>query len=143
MSGMRRVVLDSSVLVAALRSRRGASFALLEGLRAGQFEIAVSVPLVLEYEAVLLRHALELGLLPGEATGIVDYLCAIGHRQDIHFLWRPALNDPGDEFILELGVAAECAVIVTHNVRDFSGAHSFNIRVLTPAEFLRRLREEP
>ena len=138
-----RVVLDSSVLVAALRSRRGASFALVQALRAGQFEIAVSVPLVLEYEAVLLRHASELGLLPGEAIGIVDYLCAIGHRQEIHFLWRPALNDPADEFILELAVAAQCDAVVTHNVRDFSSAQPCNVRVRTPAGFLRRLREEP
>lgn len=137
-----RVVLDSSVLVAALRSRRGASFALLQALRAGQFEIAVSVPLVLEYEAVLLRHAKELGLLPSEAIGVVDYLCAIGHRQEIHFLWRPTLNDPGDEFVLELAVAAQGASVVTHNVRDFGGAESFNIRVLTPAEFLQILRED-
>jgi predicted nucleic acid-binding protein len=97
----------------------------------------------LEYEAVLLRHASELGLLPGEAIGIVDYLCAIGHRQEIHFLWRPALNDPADEFILELAVAAQSDAVVTHNVRDFSGAQPFNVRVLTPAGFLRRLREEP
>jgi putative PIN family toxin of toxin-antitoxin system len=137
-----RVVLDSSVLVAALRSRRGASFALLESLRAGQFEIAVSVPLVLEYEAVLLRHSGELGLSTADAVGVVDFLCAVGHRQEIHFLWRPALNDPRDEFILELAVAAQCASIVTHNVRHFSGARTFNIQVVTPAEFLRVPRED-
>jgi len=137
-----RVVLDSNVLVAALRSRRGASFAVLEALRAGQFEIALSVPLVLEYEAVLLRHARELGLLPGEAVGVVDYLCAVGRWQEIHYLWRPRLTDPGDEFVLELAVAAECRSVVTHNVRDFTQAHMFNIQVLTPAEFLRALRED-
>lgn len=135
-----RVVLDSSVLVSALRSR-GASFRILELLRVERFETAVSVPLALEYEATLVHHSNELGLFVGEAAGLVDYLCAVGHRQAIHFLWRPALNDPSDEFILELAVAAQCAAIVTHNVRDFGGAESFDIVVLTPGEFLRSFQE--
>jgi putative PIN family toxin of toxin-antitoxin system len=136
-----RVVLDSSVLVAALRSRRGASFRLLELLRAKRFEIAMSVPLALEYEATLVRHSRELGLSVSEATGLVDYLCGAAHLQEIHFLWRPALNDPKDEFILELAVAGQCAAIVTHNVRDFGGAKSFDVAVLTPGEFLRSVQE--
>jgi putative PIN family toxin of toxin-antitoxin system len=135
------VVLDSSVFVAALRSRRGASFRVLTLLRSGRFEIAVSVPLVLEYEGVLRRHARELGLRARDATDIVDYLCSIGHRQEIHFLWRPTLSDPRDEFVLELAVAARCDAIVTHNLRDFSGAQPFGIRVVTPATFLRSIEE--
>ena len=137
------VVLDSSVLVAALRSRQGASFRVVTLLRSGRFEIAVSVPLVLEYEAVLRRHARELGLQSRDATGLVDYLCNIGHRQEIHFLWRPALRDPRDEFVLELAVAARCDAIVTHNLRDFSGAQPFGIRVVTPATFLHSIEEAP
>jgi putative PIN family toxin of toxin-antitoxin system len=133
------VVLDTSVVVAALRSRRGASFELLRLLRAGKFSIAVSVPLVLEYEAVLLRHARELSLRPQEATGLLDYLCSVGHRQEIYFLWRPTLTDPRDEFILELAVAAGCQAIVTHNTRDFENARGFGIDILTPAAFLGRL----
>ncbi len=136
------MVLDSSVLVAALRSRRGASFRLLELLRAGRFEIAVSVPLVLEYEAVLVRYAADLGLTREEAIGVVDYLCSVAHCQDIHFLWRPALTDPHDEFILELGVAARCQAIVTHNVRDFKGARDFEPVVLTPKTFLEMVEVE-
>jgi predicted nucleic acid-binding protein len=136
-----RVVLDSSVLVAALRSRRDASFRVLELLRAKRFEIALSVPLALEHEATLVRHSRELSLSISEATGLVDYLCSAGQLQEIHFLWRPALSDPADEFILELAVAGQCAAIVTHNVRDFGGAKSFDIAVLTPGEFLRSLQE--
>ena len=136
---MRRVVLDSSVLVAGFRSRRGASFRLLELLRAERFEIAMSVPLALEYEVVLVRHARELNLKRADAEGLVDYLCHAAHRQEIHFLWRPALTDPRDEFILELAVAAGCDAIVTHNARDFAGASSFRPRVLAPAKFLAQL----
>lgn len=136
---MVRVVLDSSVLVAALRSRRGASFELLRRLRDGRFAIAVSVPLALEYEAVLVRHAAELRLAESDAVGLVDYLCAVGTHHDIHFLWRPTLSDPRDEFVLELAVAAGCVTIVTFNVRDFAGADRFGIEIVTPAAFLARM----
>ena len=136
-----RVVLDSNVLVSALRSRRGASFQLLRRLRAGQFDVAISVPLVLEYEAVLLRHAKEVGLSRDEAVGLVDYFCHVGYRQAIHFLWRPTLSDPKDEFLLELAVAAGCDAIVTHNVRDFAGANRFGVTIVTPSDFLAALEE--
>jgi predicted nucleic acid-binding protein len=135
------VVLDTSVLVAALRSRVGASFELLRLLRARRFEIALSVPLALEYEAVLVRHASDLGLRRAEAEGLVDYLCGVARHQEIHFLWRPSLPDPHDEFILELAVAAGCNAIVTHNVRDFAGARRLGMRVLTPSVFLKYLEK--
>jgi predicted nucleic acid-binding protein len=88
---------------------------------------------------VLLRHAQELGFSSAEAVGLVDYLCGLAHKQPIHFLWRPALRDPGDEFVLELAVAE---AIVTHNRQDFRGATRFGIPVITPADFLARLEEE-
>lgn len=135
-------MLDSNVLVAGFRSRNGASFRLLQLLRAGRFQIAISVPLALEYEAELVRHAGLLGWRRQDAVGLVDYLCRIAHRQEIHFLWRPALTDPKDEFVLELAVAAECDALVTHNVRDFGGASSFVPRVLTPFECLQILEEQ-
>ena len=137
-----RVVLDSNVLVSALRSRRGASFQIVKLLRAGRFEVALSVPLALEYEAVLLRHARQLGLARNEADGLVDYLCDVGYRQAIHFLWRPALTDPRDEFILELAVAANCNAIVTHNVRDFAGASRFDVQIIRPGDFLAALEAD-
>lgn len=136
-----RVVLDTSVLVAALQSRRGASFRLIELLRAGAFEIALSVPLAVEYEAVLMKHAVSLGLRRSEVTTIVDYLCAVGKRQPIHFLWRPLLRDPDDEFVLEVAVAAGCQHIVTHNVRDFVGAERLGVSILRPSQFLRQVEE--
>lgn len=136
-----RAILDSSVLVAALRSRQGASFRLIELLRTGVFEIAVSVPLVIEYEAVLTRHAASLGLRRTEVSALVDYFCAVGKRQSIHFLWRPLLRDPDDEFVLEAAVAANCQYIVTHNVRDFAGAERFGVSVVRPGQFLRQLEE--
>jgi putative PIN family toxin of toxin-antitoxin system len=134
-----RVVLDTSVLVAAWKSSMGASFALLAFLDAGDFEIALSVPLVVEYEAVLTRH-LSADLSAHDVGILLDQLCVLAKKQDIFFLWRPFLRDPDDDMVLELAVAAECDAIVTHNVRDFARADTLNVRVLSPAAFLRLLR---
>ena len=139
MAELVTVVLDTNVLEAALRSRRGASFAVLSLVGTGRFEIAVSVPLVLEYEEVLLRQATETGRTEARVRDLLDYLCAVGKRQLIFFRWRPELLDPSDDMLLELAVAAGCAVIVTHNRRHFRGVDRFGIRVLSPAAFLREL----
>lgn len=132
------VVLDTSVLVAGWRSRRGASFALLEHLRDGSFEVALSVPLVLEYEAVLLRH-LTAGRRKADVEALVDYLCFVGQKQSIYFLWRPLLRDANDDMVAEAAIASRATAIVTHNLGDFDAVVRFGVRVLTPAQFLLQL----
>jgi predicted nucleic acid-binding protein len=139
---MSRVVLDTSVLVAAVRSRRGASFELIARLGTGAFDVAVSVSLVLEYEGVLLRHLAASSLDEKDVRVLIDYICDVAIRQEIFFLWRPYLRDPGDDLILELAVAAGCDAIVTHNVRDFGGAEKLGVRIVTPKQFLQELRGE-
>jgi putative PIN family toxin of toxin-antitoxin system len=134
------VVLDTSVLVAALRSRRGASFFLLSQVGTGTFDVAVSVPLVLEYEDVLTRDLSEVGFTEENVRDIIDYICSVAVRQQIFFLWRPASRDPGDDMVLELAVAANCEAIITHNVRDFDRARLFGLRVLSPGAFVNELR---
>lgn len=136
---MLRVVLDTNVIVSALRSRRGASFALLEHLEHGDFEAAVSVPLVLEYEDVLLRKSIAVPFTAEDVRDFLDGLCTVAHRQPIFFLWRPLLPDPKGDMVAELAVAAECEAIVTHNTRDFAGLHVFNVKVVTPAQLLHQL----
>ena len=132
------VVLDTSVLVAGWRSRSGASFALLEHLRDGSFDIAVSVPLVLEYEGVLLRH-LTASQRKADVLALVDYLCSVAHQQPIFFLWRPLLRDADDDMVAEVAVASGASAIVTHNVRDFDAVTRFGVHVLAPAQFLLQL----
>ena len=137
--GVLRVVIDTNVLVAAIRSQRGSSFALLSQVDTGAFEIAVSVSLVLEYESVLLRHTSESAMNERDIRDIIDFVCESAIWQEIFFLWRPYLRDANDDLILELAFAAGCDAIVTHNVRDFSGADRLGIRVVTPARFLREI----
>jgi putative PIN family toxin of toxin-antitoxin system len=134
-----RVIVDTSVLVAGLRSQRGAAFRLLTEVGKTGFEIALSVPLVLEYEEVLLRHANKMGLAADDIDALLDYFCRVAHLQRIFFLWRPLLPDPKDDLVLEVAVAAECEAIVTYNVRHFAGAERFGIQVLEPGPFLRSI----
>jgi predicted nucleic acid-binding protein len=137
---MSLVVLDTSVLVAAVRSRRGASFELIARLGTGAFDVAVSVSLVLEYESALLRQLPSSPLNETDVQTLIDYVCDVAVRQEIFFLWRPYLRDPGDDLVLELAAAAGCEAIVTHNVRDFGGAERLGVRIVTPGQFLRELR---
>ncbi|VEN74060.1 conserved hypothetical protein [Candidatus Desulfarcum epimagneticum] len=130
-----KIVIDTNVLVAALRSRRVASFKLVSILPNDKFSISISVPLVLEYEDALKR--LELHDVTEQDIGdFVDYLCEIGHHEEIFFLWRPFLSDPHDDHVLEVAVAAGCDAIITYNKRDFRGVGRFGLRVLDPRELL-------
>lgn len=137
-----RVILDTDVLVAALRSRSGASNALLRALADGGIEVAVSVPIMLEYEAVLTRpeHLAASGLTRERMSAFLDGLARLVVPVVPHFLWRPQLKDPNDEMILDAAVASGAAAIVTFNRRDFGQAAArLGIEVLTPADLLERL----
>jgi len=138
------VVLDTCVLSAALRSRRGASYLLLSLVgRSREFRIHLSVPLALEYEEVGKRQLTENGLTAADVEAVVDYLCAVAVKHEIFFLWRPTLRDADDDQVLELAVEASCSAIITFNKRDFVGAEKFGRRVLSPQEFLREIGELP
>lgn len=101
----------------------------------------ISVPLILEYEAVGKRQAQLLKIPEATVEAILRAFCFFGRETDIHFRLRPFLPDPSDEFLLELAVAGRADAIVTHNVRHFAGVERFGIRVLTPREFLRTIEE--
>jgi putative PIN family toxin of toxin-antitoxin system len=138
---IRRVVLDTNVLVAASRSKRGASAKLLSLVGTGRFEICLSVPVVLEYEEAVMRHLDEGSRERHYWNDILDFLCRVGRRQDVFFLWRPFLRDPKDDMVLELAVAGGCRSIVTYNQRDFVGSERLGIALVTPKEFLAELGE--
>ena len=125
----------------ALRSRNSASFKLMSLIGDSKFEFYLSVPLVLEYEAVAKRMSRSIGLTHQDIDDVIDYMCTIGKHRKVHFLWRPNLKDPGDDFILELAFESGCKYIVTHNIRDFSGSEKFGVNVITPQELLRATGE--
>jgi putative PIN family toxin of toxin-antitoxin system len=132
---MIEVVLDTNVLVAAVRSSLGASHRLLQTLEHGRWRPVISPALALEYEAVLKRGAAGTALGSEEIDDLVEYLCSRARLVQIYFKWRPALRDPNDDRILEVAVRTQSAV-VTFNTKDFADAGRFGVEVLRPHEML-------
>ncbi len=112
---------------------------MLRALEEEQFELAVSVPLVLEYESVLSAHLDRTIFSDEDIRDFVDYLCHVGRPTEIYYLWRPILRDPFDDHVLEVAVASESRYIVSYNKKDFKEAGTFGIEVLGPFEFLKKL----
>jgi putative PIN family toxin of toxin-antitoxin system len=135
------IVIDTNVVIAALRSKKGASFKLLSLVGTKRFITHDSVALVLEYEDVIQRYRVELGLSQDDVSDLVDSLCALAKHHKIYFLWRPSLHDANDELILELAVSAQCDYIVTYNLSDFKGVEKFGVKAVTPGAFLRIIGE--
>ena len=138
-----KVAFDTDVIIAAQRSRFGASHALLRALHAGQLSAVASVPMMLEYEAVLMRpeQRQATGMSVQDIHDFLDELAALLIPVTSWFLWRPRLRDPDDEMVLDAAINGGAEAIVTFNVRDFlPGAAVFNLRILTPAETLLEFR---
>ena len=139
-----RCVLDTDVVVAAMRSPRGASAALLLAALDSRIELAANVALVLEYESVCLRdeHLLASGLTAPAARQFVDGVAALLHPVTSHFIWRPQLKDPGDEMVLEAAVNGMADAIVTFNQRDYGPAPlRFGVETLLPRDVLVALQK--
>lgn len=138
-----QIVVDTNVLVAALRSQRGASYKLLTMLNDARWQVNLSTPLVLEYEEVLKRPDTPAGLSHTAIDILLDGICSIARRHDIFYLWRPLAKDPEDDFLLELAVRAQADFVITYNTGDLLAATRFGIALVTPKEFLQRIGELP
>ena len=139
-----RIVLDTSVLVAAARSRNGASYQLVSMLPTPRFGFALTIALYTEWQAVLSRpEHIPTGVSVDGVLGYLRYLLSLAHHQDVHFLWRPFLHDPNDDMVLECAVGSGSQYIVTHNVKDFRRAPELKVQAITPADFLTLLRSCP
>jgi putative PIN family toxin of toxin-antitoxin system len=134
------VVIDTNVIVAALRSNRGASHQVLLSLGEDAYRMCVSVALLMEYEAAAMRLTRTTPLRRQDIDAILDYVCSEARHCKVHFLWRPCLRDPNDDMVLELAVSSGARYIITHNTRDFAGTERFGIEALTPREFLPMIR---
>jgi putative PIN family toxin of toxin-antitoxin system len=140
-----RAVLDTSVIVAALRSRRGASNRLVELVALERLRPLVTTALFLEYEEVLQRpeHRLATGMSAEDVEGFLAAFASAAEGVQVNFRWRPQLKDSRDEFVLEAAVNGNADALVTHNVRDFrSAAQLFSLRLLLPRELLKELEHE-
>jgi len=131
-----KVVIDTNVLFTSLRSSRGASYKLVSLLPSNRFSIAISVPLIIQYEDVLRRGKLRASISEKDISDFIDFFCYVGDHQEIFFLWRPFLPDPSDDLVLEVAVAGGCDVIITYNKRHFKNVEKFGLRILDPKEFL-------
>ena len=135
-----RIVLDTNVLYAGLYSASGKSYQLLRASAERRVRIALSSPLLFEYEDVLKRNQAVLNLSDAEVEQVLDNLCALADFQAIYFLWRPCLPDASDDMVLELAVAAQVPRIVSFNAKDFGPASRFGIEVVSPKIMLEDLQ---
>jgi putative PIN family toxin of toxin-antitoxin system len=138
-----RIVLDTDVVIAAMRSPSGASAALLMAVRRGEIRMLANVALALEYEATCRRaeHGVAAGLSPAQVGVFIDAVIALAEPVETHFLWRPQLRDPGDELVLEAAVNGQANAIVTFNQKDFGEIPmKFSVEVLAPVDALRRIK---
>jgi putative PIN family toxin of toxin-antitoxin system len=143
-AGDMRLVLDTNVVLTAIRSRAGASAELIRRVRLGQARMLASVPLFVEYEAVLTRreHGEAAGLSESEIGIVLDGLAALIEPVDIFFLWRPQLRDENDDMVLEAAANGRADAIVTYNERHFATAAArFGLQLVKPAQILERLRK--
>lgn len=131
-----RAVIDTNVLVAVLRSSSGASHEVLLAADRGEFEVALSVPLLAEYDDVCHRPGSGI-LIPASAINdVINRIAQFARQQTIHYLWRGILPDPKDDMVLEVAVAAGGTHLVTFNCKHLKQASEFGIAVVTPSEFL-------
>ena len=134
---MINIVIDTNVLLSAMFSNRGASYKLLSMIDSEKFVVNISTTLLYEYEEILTLKS-KLGIK--YVDSILDYICLIGKKNSIFYLWRPRLKDVGDDFLLELAVKSS-SIIITLNSKDFEPASEFGIEVMTPKEFLQHIGE--
>jgi predicted nucleic acid-binding protein len=139
-----RYLFDTNVLVAAFRSSLGTSFALLQRVLHGELPLVVHPKLIYEYRDVLCRPEMlgASGITVQEAEVVLAQLVAKATEIDVRYLWRPNLHDEGDNFILEIAVAAWPCTIVTHNITDFQRAELRfpHIVLITPGQLMKSLQ---
>ncbi len=135
------IVIDTNVILSALQSNKGKSFELISKISEDVFDFAISVPLILEYEAVLKNKLDRTIFTDSDIEDFINYLCKVGIKTKLFYLWRPYLKDPFDDHVLEVTIQSNASTIVTYNKRDFKEAENLGIKILTPKEFLEILQE--
>lgn len=136
-------MIDTNVLVAGLRSNRGASYKLLTILNDARWQVNISTTLIFEYEEILKRSSLELCLSFPDIDAIIRGICSISNQRQIFYVWRPSSTDPDHDFLINLAVKAQAEFLVTYNQRNLKSAERFGIKVVSPKQFLQFIGEIP
>jgi putative PIN family toxin of toxin-antitoxin system len=139
---MYQVVIDTNILVAAMRSKNGASHRLLSLLGDGRWRPNLTVAIALEYEAVLKRDCQRFGLTESDIDDLLDGICSEAGLHRLYFLWRPVAADPDDDLVMEAAIASHSDFVITFNKRDFPESGRFGIECLNPREFLIMLERQ-
>ncbi|RLA06187.1 MAG: putative toxin-antitoxin system toxin component, PIN family [Gammaproteobacteria bacterium] len=134
-----KIVIDTNVIISGLHSSSGKSYELLQIIDDKNIRLSISIPLILEYEEVLLRKKKDFGFNKQDIDNFLDYFCKIANQQRIFYLWRSYLKDLKDDMVLELAFESQSDYIITYNIKDFKGIEKFGIQVITPYEFLKKL----
>jgi putative PIN family toxin of toxin-antitoxin system len=136
---LQKIVIDTNIVISAMLSNKGVAFKLISLIGKQKFKYVLSVPLVMEYEDVLNRKDAKIRLSQDAINNILDRLCYHAGLRDIFYLWRPFLNDPKDDLVLELAVESNCNSIVTYNLKDFENINKFGLKAITPKTFLKEI----
>jgi len=140
------LTLDTNILYQALLSTTGASHFILQQVRNRRIQIALSVPVFLEYKDVLTREKSlkDFKLQLNDVDKFLRFIAYIGKTFEIYFLFRPNLKDEKDNMIVELAITSQSDYLITSNIRDFKNAElKFDeLKVFTPGEFIKMWRNE-
>jgi putative PIN family toxin of toxin-antitoxin system len=131
--------MDTNVLIAAFRSRQGASFQVFRHLRFGNWTAVLSNHLLFEYEEVLKRQSRQVGLNLSDIDELLNAICARAEERQLSQDWKPILTDPDDEPLIQLAAESGALLIISHNIRHLKPAAQLGVQLLQPKEFLAKL----
>ncbi len=134
-----QIVIDTNVILAGLRSKKGASYKLLSILNDQRFQINISTTLIFEYEEVLKREQQQISLTNEDIDDIINGICYLANHHEIFYIWRPLAKDKDDDFLIDLECQAQ--FIISYNNKDLKPIEKFGISILTPKQFLQLLGE--
>ena len=136
-----QIVIDTNVILAGLKSKKGASYKLLTILNDQRFQINISTTLVFEYEEILKREQQKIGLNNEDIDNFINGICYLANHHQLFYIWRPLAKDKDDDFLIDLALKCQAQFIVSYNQKDLQPVEKFGISILTPKQFLQLLGE--
>ena len=140
------IVNDTNVIFQGLDSHKGASFQILELLYKRKINIALSYPVICEYEDALKRsdNRQRLKLSENDIEDFLAFIAYVAIPYDPTFMMRPNLRDEKDNIFAELAFVANANYLITSNINDFTIDTDLtlgNFTVVTPKGFINLWRK--